>query len=95
MIPTLKIGDFLFVNKMRYSIRMPFTEKELFRFDDPKRGDIVTFDPPNRNRPRHCLCQRDGRAHCDQGRWPRCGQRGHHCPESTAGRGRHHRHAAG
>lgn len=46
MIPTLKIGDFLFVNKMRYSFRMPFTEKELFRIDDPKRGDIVTFIPP-------------------------------------------------
>ncbi|BDA79833.1 signal peptidase I [Leptospira kobayashii] len=46
MIPTLKIGDFLFVNKMRYSIRMPFTEKEIFRIDDPKRGDIVTFIPP-------------------------------------------------
>ncbi|MCB1193176.1 MAG: signal peptidase I [Leptospiraceae bacterium] len=46
MIPTLKIGDFLFVNKMRYSFRMPFTEKELIRFDDPKRGDIVTFIPP-------------------------------------------------
>ncbi|MCB1159622.1 MAG: signal peptidase I [Leptospiraceae bacterium] len=46
MIPTLKIGDFLFVNKMRYSFRMPFTEDEVFRFDNPKRGDIVTFAPP-------------------------------------------------
>lgn len=48
MIPTLKIGDFLFVNKMRYSIRMPFTESELIRIDDPQRGDIVTFAPPFR-----------------------------------------------
>lgn len=47
MIPTLKIGDFLFVNKMRYSLRIPFTEKEIFRIDDPKRGDIVTFIPPD------------------------------------------------
>ncbi len=47
MIPTLKIGDFLFVNKMRYSIRMPFTEKEILRIDEPKRGDIVTFIPPS------------------------------------------------
>ncbi|MCC5814567.1 MAG: signal peptidase I [Leptospira sp.] len=46
MIPTLKIGDFLFVNKMRYSLRAPFSEKEIFRIDDPKRGDIVTFIPP-------------------------------------------------
>lgn len=48
MIPTLKIGDFLFVNKMRYSVRMPFTEAELIRIDDPQRGDIVTFAPPLR-----------------------------------------------
>ena len=48
MIPTLKIGDFLFVNKMRYSLRLPFLEKEVFRIDDPKRGDIVTFIPPKK-----------------------------------------------
>lgn len=47
MIPTLKIGDFLFVNKMRYSLRLPFSETEIWRFDEPKRGDIVTFIPPN------------------------------------------------
>ncbi|TGK42481.1 signal peptidase I [Leptospira andrefontaineae] len=47
MLPTLKIGDFLFVNKMRYSLRLPFTDIELKRYDDPKRGDIVTFIPPD------------------------------------------------
>ncbi len=47
MIPTLKIGDYLFVNKMRYSLRVPFTGMELFRIDDPRRGDIVTFIPPD------------------------------------------------
>jgi signal peptidase I len=47
MLPTLKIGDFLFVNKMRYSFRMPFLEDEIFRYDNPKRGDIVTFIPPD------------------------------------------------
>lgn len=47
MIPTLKIGDYLFVNKMRYSLRVPFTNVEVFRFDDPQRGDIVTFIPPD------------------------------------------------
>ena len=44
MQPTLKIGDFLFVNKMRYSFRLPFTDIVLFRIDRPQRGDIVTFD---------------------------------------------------
>jgi len=46
MIPTLKIGDYLFVNKMRFSFRIPYTDIELFRIDDPKRGDIITFIPP-------------------------------------------------
>ena len=47
MIPTLKVGDYLFVNRMRYSLRLPFTNLELLRIDDPKRGEIVTFIPPN------------------------------------------------
>lgn len=46
MIPTLKIGDYLFVNKMRFSLYFPFTYWELLHFDDPHRGDIVTFVPP-------------------------------------------------
>lgn len=46
MIPTLKIGDYLFVNKMRYSFRLPFTDWEVFRYDNPERGDIITFIPP-------------------------------------------------
>ena len=46
MLPTLKIGDYLFVNKMRYSLRVPFLGKEILRIDDPQRGDIVTFLPP-------------------------------------------------
>ncbi len=49
MQPTLKIGDFLFVNKMRYTITIPFTEISLFRIDRPGRGDIVTFTPPQRD----------------------------------------------
>ncbi len=46
MIPTLKIGDYLFVNKMRYSLRVPFTGQEVVRIDEPERGDIITFIPP-------------------------------------------------
>jgi signal peptidase I len=46
MIPTLKVGDYLFVNRMRYSLRLPFTNIELMRIDDPKRGEIITFIPP-------------------------------------------------
>lgn len=46
MIPTLKIGDFLFVNRMRYGIHLPFTDINLFQYDKPHRGDIVVFTPP-------------------------------------------------
>ena len=45
MIPTLKVGDYLFVNKMRYSLRLPYLGTELLRIDDPNRGDIITFIP--------------------------------------------------
>ncbi len=48
MIPTLKIGDLLFVNKMRYSVKLPFSNVTLWNMDQPKRGDIVTFTPPQR-----------------------------------------------
>src|SRR5690606_16007679 len=42
MIPTLLVGDYLFVNKMRYSLRVPWTRIRLVDYDHPKRGDIVT-----------------------------------------------------
>ena len=50
MIPTLKIGDYLFVNKMRYSLRVPFLGAEFAHIDDPQRGDIITFLPPTGER---------------------------------------------
>ena len=46
MEPTLMIGDFLFVNKMRYTFDLPYTNIHLFRIAYPERGDIVTFTPP-------------------------------------------------
>ncbi len=48
MTPTLKIGDLLFVNKMRYALKLPFSNIILWKMDTPKRGDIVTFTPPER-----------------------------------------------
>ena len=45
MIPSLRIGDYLFLNKMRYSLRIPFLGTEIWRIDDPKRGEIITFIP--------------------------------------------------
>jgi signal peptidase I len=46
MIPTLKIGDFLFVNRMRYGLHVPFTDINIWKYAKPERGDIVVFTPP-------------------------------------------------
>lgn len=46
MNPTLVAGDRVVVNKLAYSLRVPFTLMELQRWDIPHRGDIVTFDSP-------------------------------------------------
>jgi signal peptidase I len=49
MIPTLLVGDFIFVNKMSYGLRVPFTDpskvKKLWE-SSPKRGDVVVFINP-------------------------------------------------
>ena len=46
MIPTLAVGDFLFVNKLAYGTHVPFTEKTGFVWDRPERGDIIVFVYP-------------------------------------------------
>lgn len=43
MIPTLQIGDHILVNKLSYGIRMPFLEKYLLEYNQPRRGDVVVF----------------------------------------------------
>ncbi len=47
MIPTLLVGDHLFVSKSSYDIRIPFTQVSLIKVDDPHRGDVVVFKYPN------------------------------------------------
>jgi signal peptidase I len=42
MIPTLKVGDHIFVSKFSYGIQIPFTRIKLFR-STPSRGDVVVF----------------------------------------------------
>lgn len=46
MLPTLLIHDHIFVNKIVYGIRVPFTEKWLLRFKKPSRGEVVVFKFP-------------------------------------------------
>ncbi|HTF99459.1 MAG TPA: signal peptidase I [Nitrospirota bacterium] len=46
MIPTLKIGDHLLVNKFVYGPRIPFTDTRFFSWQEPKRGDVIVFKFP-------------------------------------------------
>jgi signal peptidase I len=46
MIPSLLIGDWLFVNKLVYGPHIPFTRVNLPGYADPKRGDVVVFVSP-------------------------------------------------
>ena len=43
MIPTLKIGDFIFVSKLSYGLKMPFTNYNLIDFSPPQKGEVVVF----------------------------------------------------
>lgn len=43
MVPTLLIGDQIFVNKFVYGLRIPFTKKRLWEGRDPERGEVVVF----------------------------------------------------
>jgi signal peptidase I len=43
MLPTLLIGDHLFVNKLTYGPKIPFTDTRLPGWRDPERGDVVVF----------------------------------------------------
>ena len=44
MLPTIRIGDRIFVDKMAYDLRVPLTHIEIAHLADPRRGDIVTID---------------------------------------------------
>lgn len=43
MIPTLAVGDFLFVNKLSYGLRIPFHGSMPVQWSAPDRGDVVVF----------------------------------------------------
>jgi signal peptidase I len=46
MIPTLEIGDRIFVDKVSYGIRIPGTTKRLFYAREPRRGEVIVFMNP-------------------------------------------------
>lgn len=46
MRPTILEGDRIWVNKLAYGLRLPFTMAWLARWDAPRRGEIVTLASP-------------------------------------------------
>ena len=46
MIPTLLVGDFILVNKYKYGLRVPLTNKLIYENEYPNRGDVVVFQFP-------------------------------------------------
>ena len=46
MEPTLLKGDFIFVKKFAYGLRLPVTETKIVETGQPERGDVVVFRYP-------------------------------------------------
>lgn len=46
MLPTLKSGDFILVNKFQYGIRLPIINKKIIPLQNPKAGDVLVFKYP-------------------------------------------------
>ena len=46
MFPSLLKNDHIFVNKMVYGIRFPFSENWMVKFNEPQRGEVIVFKYP-------------------------------------------------
>jgi signal peptidase I len=46
MKPTILVGDRIFVNKLAYDLKIPFTRVRLAEWGLPRRGDLVVFFSP-------------------------------------------------
>ena len=47
MMPTLLDGDFIFVNKFTYGLRLPVLNTKIVALGEPHRGDVVVFRLPS------------------------------------------------
>lgn len=50
MKPTIVEGDRIFVNKLAYDLKIPYTTRHLLEWNHPGRGDVVVFYSPMDNR---------------------------------------------
>ena len=48
MVPGLKIGDFILVNKFDYGLKVDRLSKPIVEFNDPDYGDVVVFVSPHK-----------------------------------------------
>jgi signal peptidase I len=46
MLPSLLPGDLVWVNKLAYDLKIPFTTRHLVEWGDPRRGDVAVFYSP-------------------------------------------------
>jgi signal peptidase I len=46
MMPSLLPGDLVWVNKLAYDLKVPFTTRHLAKWGDPQRGDVTVFYSP-------------------------------------------------
>lgn len=46
MTPTILPGDRIYVNKLAYDLKLPFTTARLITWAEPRRGDVVIFASP-------------------------------------------------
>ena len=47
MMPTLRVGDFIFVSKFSYGLRLPVLNSLILELGSPQRGDVAVFRLPS------------------------------------------------
>ena len=47
MMPNLVDGDFIFVNKFAYGLRLPVVNTKVLSIGEPRRGDVIVFRLPS------------------------------------------------
>jgi len=46
MVQTLPVGEFIFVNKLTYGLRLPVLHSKILDIGEPERGDVMVFRLP-------------------------------------------------
>ncbi len=64
MMPSLLVGDFIFVNKFTFGLRLPITRSRIVPLGEPRRGDVIVFRYPEHHARAFCqqnpFCQGSG-----------------------------------